>query len=151
MRKLVFAFICLFAVFPIKAFSQIGCAETTLYKFTGKIIEKEFDTSGSSILIKTKIEFQITNISDKNVIFWNRDSSETMGENKIVRNIVSKTDAFAEQDIIDTNFGEPSNFYGQSWDELRSSLDKPIPPNDKTITLKPGENWTFQSSVGVVI
>ncbi len=151
MRKIIILVICIFALVPIVAFTQTDCPEKKLYKFTGKILEMEFDTSGSSVLIKTKIEIQITNISNKNLIFWNRDSSETIGENKIVRDVVSKSETFTEQDIIDTHFGGASDFYGKSWDELRISLDKSSPPDEKTFTLKPNQTWTFSTNIGVVV
>jgi len=143
MKKIITIIICFFSVFPITALSQSDCSEKNLYKFKSKIIANDFDTSDTSILIKTKMEFQITNISNKNLIFWNRVLLSSPDDGKIVKLILSRNENFKMDEIIKTYNWYPSNIYAKEWDDLRATLDVDSPIKEKTLILKPNESLVF--------
>ena len=147
MRCINVAVICCLLVFSSEIMAQ--GPDRGLYKFVGRIVRIERDDSASSYGRRLKIEFDVKNLGKENLIFWNRDSVDTMGEGKIVRSDVSRSSKFVNQDIIGVNFWGPPNYYGKTWDDLRSCLDNTVPPAETTFTLKPGETWTFSSDVKV--
>lgn len=147
--KVAFVVIVLTLSCPALLLAQLrGCPECS-YKLTGKISDVNRSETSASVTVRLKLQFEVKNVGTETLIFWNRSSSDTMGEAGVVGVTISRSGSFDEPDIIGRNSSLPGNLYGEAWSTLRTTLDKLTPPPNATVVLEPGRSWTFASDAAL--
>ncbi|MBK8148990.1 MAG: hypothetical protein IPK58_12480 [Acidobacteria bacterium] len=143
MQKFVLFGFCFIFAFTCKTLGQNNRSPDATCVLTGEPGQIESIDSLTSIQVRAILRLRIKNLSNKNIIFWNRLLPETPNDGMIVKLLLSRSESFQENEIISTYNWFPSDLYSKEWDDLRLALDADSPASDKTILVKPNESWEF--------
>jgi len=129
---------------------DVDLHERSLYRLTGQVVNYETTHYPEGMHVKVVIDYELKNISDKNLILWKRNEPDFDPEPTFTGKIVSRTELFRLGDIIDEHYGGPSNDYSEKWAHLRRGLDKASPPENITAAVPSGEIWKFTSYMTII-
>lgn len=114
------------------------------FRLEGRIIDTQFEEKKYDIRVNLTIQFDLTNVGEKNLLFWKQDKPLPLGY------ALSPGLSFEAQNLIDSSFLGPSFDFSEEWKNLRESLDKENPPPALIRVLEPNETWSFVSEETII-